>query len=157
MDQPPGPRFRSDGQPAPPVVLRPHLVERTHNLPSELTILVGRAEAIAELRRLLLSTRLLTLTGSGGIGKTRLAVALGQTVVPDYSERVWFVDLSPLRDGDLVSRAVANVLGVREDTTRPPLENLADVVGGRRALLVLDNCEHLVAACAALADGLLRA
>jgi predicted ATPase/DNA-binding CsgD family transcriptional regulator len=110
-----------------------------------------------EAKRLLASARLLTLTGAGGVGKTRLALQVAAEVLGDYSGAVWFVDLAPLQDGAFVPTAMARVLAVNEEPTRPLVETLADVLGARSVLLVLDNCEHLVTACAELADRLLRA
>jgi non-specific serine/threonine protein kinase len=132
------------------------LLERTGNLPAQLTSLVGRAEAIADLRRLLVAARLLTLTGPGGIGKTRLALAVGERVMPDYTDGVWLVELAALADPALVAPTVAAVLSIRE-TERPPLERLTDALRSRVLVVILDNCEHLVRSCAELADGLLRA
>jgi predicted ATPase len=152
--QPPPPQFGSDGQPH-TIALRPRLLERTNNLPSELTSLVGRTEAIAELRRLLVSARLLTLTGPGGIGKTRLALALGQTLLPDYQDGVWLVELAALADPALVAPTAAAAFGIQE-SGMPLLEHLAEVLGRRVMLVVLDNCEHVARGCAELADSLLR-
>jgi predicted ATPase/DNA-binding CsgD family transcriptional regulator len=156
IDQSPHARSRSDGQTAHPDALRPHLLDRRHNLPSEFTSLVGRTEAINELRRLLISTRLLTLTGPGGIGKTRLALALGRTVLPDHPDGVWLVELASLAAPALVAPTTAAVLGIYE-SGGPVLEHLVDVLRPSTMLLVLDNCEHLSRACAELAEHLLRA
>jgi predicted ATPase len=154
MQQPPPPQSRSEGQPH-PIALRPRLLERTNNSPPELTNRVGRSEAIAELRHLLVSGRLLTLTGPGGIGKTRLALALGQTVLPDYPDGVWLVELSPLADAALVAPTAAAVFGIQE-SGRALLEQLAEVLCHRVMLMILDNCEHVAPGCCELADGLLR-
>jgi non-specific serine/threonine protein kinase len=127
------------------------------SLPIALTSFVGREREMAEVRRLLQTARLLTLTGTGGVGKTRLALQVAAQLLGEYPERVWFIDLAPLADGALVARAVAAVLGVQEESTRPLTDTLADVLGLRSGLLLLDNCEHVVEACATLADRLLRA
>jgi len=100
---------------------------------------------------------LLTLTGSGGSGKTRLALAVASEVVGGFEDGVWWVDLAPLSDPELVPQAVGSALGVRETPGRTPTEALGEHPDPNRTLVVLDNCEHLIDACAALADTLLRA
>jgi predicted ATPase len=127
-----------------------------NNLPLQLTGLVGREREISEVGRLLGEARLLTLTGPGGSGKTRLALAVASEVVEEYEDGAWLVELAPLSDPELVPEAVASVLGVREATGSPLLETLADHVRSRTILLVLDNCEHLIEACAGLVEELLR-
>jgi predicted ATPase/DNA-binding CsgD family transcriptional regulator len=133
-----------------------------HNLPLELSSFVGREQEIAEVRRLLVEeeakNRLLTLTGPGGGGKTRLALAVAFEVVEHFDEGgVWWVGLASLSDPDLVPQAVAAALGVREAPGRSLTEMLAEHLRPRKnTLLVLDNCEHLIDACATLADTLLR-
>jgi hypothetical protein len=121
-----------------------------HNLPSALTSFVGREQAIAELRDLLATNRLLTLTGAGGIGKTRLALALSERVVPDYADGVWLVELAALADSNLVPLAVARGLGGPEQAGRAPAASLVDALRRRQLVVVLDNCEHLVQGCAEL-------
>jgi predicted ATPase len=111
---------------------------------------------IEEIERLLAQHRLLTLTGAGGSGKTRLALAVAQEVVRDYEDGAWLVELVPLSDADLVAQAVASVLSVREAPGNSLTETLVDHLGSKEMLLVLDNCEHLIDACASLADTLLR-
>jgi non-specific serine/threonine protein kinase len=128
-----------------------------HNLPAQLTSFVGRSREIGELRQLLSTTRLLTLTGAGGCGKTRLALQVAAELLDQVADGVWVVDLSPLSDADLVKNAVASVLRVQEGSERSLVEVLSDYVRSRRLLLVLDNCEHLIAACAGLAETLLLA
>ena len=130
---------------------------RRDNLPSQPTSFVGRQQSLAQLRALLPNTRLLTLLGSGGVGKTRLALQLAAEVLDHYADGVWAVDLAPLHDLDLVAHQVASALGVREQPGRAILATLVDSLQSRDLLLVLDNCEHLVTACAALADALMRA
>jgi predicted ATPase/DNA-binding CsgD family transcriptional regulator len=127
-----------------------------NNLPFQLTSLVGREREIAEVGRLLTGARLLTLTGPGGSGKTRLALATAADLVEDYEDGVWLVELAPLSDPDLVPQAVASVLGVREVPGTPLVDSLCLYLGARGVLLVLDNCEHLVGACARLAEILLH-
>jgi predicted ATPase/class 3 adenylate cyclase len=130
---------------------------RRDNLPTQLSSFIGRQRSLVELRRLLLSGRLLTLTGPGGIGKTRLALALADSVLPDYADGVWLVELAALQDPSLVPNAVATALSVQEETHSLLQETLIGSLQHRRVLLVLDNCEHLVQACAELAEALLRA
>jgi predicted ATPase/DNA-binding winged helix-turn-helix (wHTH) protein/Tfp pilus assembly protein PilF len=126
------------------------------NLPQVLTSFVGREREIAEIKRLLPTTRLLTLTGTGGIGKTRLAVQAAAEVLDAYRDGVWFVDLAPLTDPARVPSALAQVLGVKESAGSPLLRTLCDYLRAKQLLLVLDNCEHLLGACADLIDTLLR-
>ena len=108
------------------------------------------------MKRLLGETRLLTLTGSGGCGKTRLALAAATDLLEEFEEGVWLVELAPLADPSLVAQAVAATLGVREQPGRWPTQTLSNYLGSKKVLLVLDNCEHLVEACAELAESLLR-
>nr|WP_275424814.1 LuxR C-terminal-related transcriptional regulator [Streptomyces sp. SID13726] len=126
-------------------------------LPAAFTSFVGRQRELAEVRRLLGSARLVTLTGAGGVGKTRLALETAAASARSFPGGVWLVDLAPVRDPALVVEAAAVTLGVVDQGTRPVLELLAAQVSGRRLLMVLDNCEHLVEACAELAQGLLSA
>jgi predicted ATPase len=126
--------------------------------PLVLSSFVGRERKISELERLLADgARLLTLTGRGGSGKTRLALAVSTEVVVRFEDGVWWVELAPIADPDLVPQAVAQVLRVAEVPGRQLTEGIADDLRDLEILLVLDNCEHLVAACARLAEGLLRA
>jgi predicted ATPase len=117
--------------------------------------LAGEAE-LAELRALVGGWRLVTLTGPGGAGKTRLALQVAGGLVGDGRDGVWFADLAPLQEPGLVAVAVADVLGVRPEPGRPVQDTLAEAVAGRNLLVLLDNCEHVLDACAKLADGLLR-
>ncbi|HEY1296537.1 MAG TPA: LuxR C-terminal-related transcriptional regulator [Chloroflexota bacterium] len=126
-------------------------------MPLQLTSFVGRTREFGEARALLRRTRLLTLTGTGGIGKTRLALEVAAGLVADYPEGVWFVDLAPLGDPRLVAGAIAEVGGVSERPGVPTDATLVELLGDRQILLLLDNCEHLVVATAHLADTLLRA
>ncbi|HEY7201013.1 MAG TPA: AAA family ATPase, partial [Candidatus Dormibacteraeota bacterium] len=117
---------------------------RPSNLPAELTSFVGRDAELARIRSLLQRTRLLTLTGAGGTGKTRLALRAAAELLPAFPDGAWLVDLAPLREEAVVSAAVAGALGLRDETGAWPLARLAAYLGDRRLLLVLDNCEHLV-------------
>jgi predicted ATPase/DNA-binding CsgD family transcriptional regulator len=122
----------------------------------ELSSFVGREKERAEVKRLLGETRLLTLTGSGGSGKTRLALAVASELVEGFEDGVWMIELAPLADSSLVAQAVASALGVREQPGRSLTEMLSGYLGSKKLLLVLDNCEHLIEACAELAESLLR-
>ncbi len=135
----------------------PGWAERRHNLPAEVSSFLGRDRELGEVERLLATTRLLTLTGAPGVGKTRLALRVAALAVEEFTDGVWLVELAGLADPTLVPQAVASALGMREQPGRLLVDTLADALRPRRLLLMLDNCEHLVAACALLADGLLRA
>jgi predicted ATPase/class 3 adenylate cyclase len=128
-----------------------------NNLPLQLTSFVGRERELAAVRERLTRHRLLTLTGPGGTGKTRLALQVAADLLPEYPDGVWLVELAALADPALVPQAVAQAVGVREEPGRPLLATLADALRPRRLLLLLDNCEHLLDACARLVDALLRA
>jgi predicted ATPase len=127
-----------------------------NNLPAQASSFIGRDAQLAEVHRLLEGSRLVTLTGAGGAGKTRLGLQAAAGLADGSGDGVWFVDLAPLQDGDLAAAATASVLGIREDPGRPITETLVDAVGDRSLLVLLDNCEHLIDACAKLADALLR-
>ena len=127
-----------------------------HNLPQQLTSFVGRGNEIAQITQMLSSTRLLTLTGAGGCGKTRLALQVAATVLDQYPDGVWFVELAPLSDPTLIVQAVAKALEVQEQTGKDLAETLVERLGSRRQLLLLDNAEHLLDACARLAEHLLQ-
>ena len=126
-------------------------------LPNALTPTVGREADLTALASLLARTRLLTLTGVGGVGKTRLAIETARTVQNDYADGVWLVELAALADPMLVPQTAAKAFGIAEQPGRPLLETLADVLQTRRVLMVLDNCEHLLDACAELVERLLTA
>ena len=128
-----------------------------HNLRIPLTSFIGREREVAEVTQLIANTRLLTLTGAGGCGKTRLALTTAAGLVAAYPDGVWLVELAALTDAALAPHAVAAALGVREEAQRPLIATLAEALHAKRLLLVLDNCEHLIAACAALAQTLLGA
>ena len=132
-----------------------------NNLPASRSVLVGREREIAEVGRALSSTRILTLTGAGGAGKTRLALEVARHIVDahpgDYPDGVWLVELASLSDGKLVPQAVAAALGVRERPGQPYIDTLVEFLRSRRMLLVLDNCEHLIEDCARLVDTLVDA
>ncbi|MBV9355308.1 MAG: helix-turn-helix domain-containing protein [Chloroflexi bacterium] len=131
--------------------------QRLAGLPLRRTELIGREVDLQRLQELVLTTpgRLVTLTGSGGCGKTSLGLELARRLVDRFPDGAWLVDLTPLADPLLVSQAVASTLGVREGPDRPLLDAVVAYLGPKYSLLVLDNCEHLVAACAGLVERLL--
>lgn len=129
----------------------------THNLPSQLSSFIGREQEIEAARRMLGGMRLLTLTGTGGAGKTRLALQVAAELIEDFPDGVWLVELAPLRDPHLLPQTVAAVLGLGEEGgDRTLAQTLADALRRKSLLVVWDNCEHLVDACAHLAERLLR-
>jgi predicted ATPase/class 3 adenylate cyclase/DNA-binding CsgD family transcriptional regulator len=128
-----------------------------HNLPVQLTSFIGREAEMAELHRLLSDNRLVTLTGAGGAGKTRLALQVAAEMLTEFPAGVWQVDLAPLTDPTVVTIAVARALGLPDEPGRSTVETLIGFVEDRQALVLLDNCEHLLDACAALIEELLRA
>ncbi|MFC9555190.1 ATP-binding protein [Rhodococcus sp. NPDC056960] len=136
--------------------MTPAVRGKVGNLPVELTSFVGRRRELTEVKRLLSVARLVTLTGIGGVGKTRLALRVAADSRRAFDDGVWLVELGELRDTDLVVDTVAAVLGLREESARAPLEVLTEYLADRRLLLVLDNCEHLVEAAATLTQTLLR-
>ncbi len=123
--------------------------------PEEFSSFVGRTLEVGELRDLLRTMRAVTLCGAGGIGKSRLALRLLDAVAADFPDGAWFVEVSDLRQPEHVVPSVAAVIGVDEEPGRPLLDTLADSLRHRRVLLVLDNCEHLIDACASLCQRLL--
>jgi non-specific serine/threonine protein kinase len=134
----------------------PSRVRQRHNLPAERTSFVGRERALAQLRRLVGGDRLLTISGPGGCGKTRTALRLAAALADRYPDGVWLAELAALTDAADVPRAVAAALGVEEQDGAAGAALIA-ALAGKRLLLLLDNCEHLLDGCAALADRLLRA
>ena len=126
------------------------------NLPAQVSSFIGREVELAAVRALVGVSRLVTLTGAGGAGKTRLGLQVAAGLLDGTGDGVWFADLAPLGEADLVAVTVAEVLGVRLEPGRPVADTVAGAVGGRSLLVVLDNCEHLIGACAKLADALLR-
>ena len=128
---------------------------RPNNLPIQLTSFVGREREIIEVKRLLGAARLVTLTGSGGAGKTRLALQVAADVAEDYPDGVWLVECAPVADPALVPKTVASAMDVPEQPSREITDTLVDVLRPKALLLVLDNCEHLLAACRELSARLL--
>ena len=129
---------------------------RPYNLPRQLTTFVGRQHEIGDAKRILATTPLLTLTGPGGVGKTRLAIEIAGELLDEFEEGIWFVDLGTLTDPTFVVPAIATAVGVPPAPGQPMLETLTAHLRGRRVLLVLDNCEHLLEVTARAVDALLR-
>jgi len=127
-----------------------------NNLPAQLSAFIGRERELSELRPLVESSRLVTLTGAGGSGKTRLALQVAAELLDGSGDGVWLVELAPVLDEGAVPLAVAQALGITSQAGRPALESLIDALAPQRMLIVLDNCEHLIGACAKLADAVLR-
>jgi len=133
------------------------LASTPNNLSQQLNSFVGREREMREIRALLGAHRLVTLLAMGGIGKSRLSVQLAAEVLDEYADGVWLVELAPLSDVQEVAQTVATVMGVKEEVGRPVTDALVRFVRDRQLLLVLDNCEHLIRACADLAKQLLKA
>ena len=127
-----------------------------HNLPGQATSFVGRAGQLSQIRGLLAAARLVTLTGAGGVGKTRLAVQAASGLVEASGDGVWLAELAAFTDPGLVAPAVAAAVGVEEAPDRAVLDTLIEALHAKDILLVLDNCEHVISACRSLADALLR-
>jgi non-specific serine/threonine protein kinase len=149
-------RRRPQRIPATPAETPPPRLGRSisHNLPVQVTSFIGREREIAEVKHLLSDTHLLTLTGAGGCGKSRLALQVASELLQDYADGVWLAQLASLADPAFVPQTIASVLRVPEQPGRPVTETLAHALSFKSLLLVLDNCEHLLSACAELADAL---
>jgi predicted ATPase/DNA-binding SARP family transcriptional activator/DNA-binding CsgD family transcriptional regulator len=144
---------------SPPVGYRPEepSAARRHNVPVARSSFVGRERELVEVKRELSMTRLLTLTGAGGSGKTRLALEVIRDMVGAYLDGIWVVELAPLSEPELVPQAVASALGVREKPSRPLIDDLTNYLWKKDLLLVLDNCEHVIGAAAYITEALLSA
>ncbi len=133
------------------------IAEIPNNLPQQITSFVGRERELREVKTLLGRVRLVMLLGMGGLGKTRLSLQVGLEVMHQYPDGVWFLDLAPIRDAALVVGEAAQVLGVREEPGHDLLQTVCSHLKGRRVLLIVDNCEHLMQASAHLCNAILRA
>ncbi len=130
--------------------------EPTTNLPAQVSSFIGRGQELSDLRALLASSRLVTVTGAGGCGKTRLGLQVAAELADGSGDGVWLVDLATVTGEDAVAPAICQTLGVTAQLERPALEALADALAPQAMLLVLDNCEHLIGGCAKTADAILR-
>ena len=140
---------------ATPTVPSPQAI--AHNFPKPLTSLVGRTQELDQIGRLLANHRLITLTGAGGSGKTRLAIAVARELADTFEQGAWWIDLSPLTEAHLVAQTLLQTLGLTPSATTAPLAQVIDHLAGQQCLLVLDNCEHLLATCAPMVETLLQA
>jgi len=132
-------------------------IKQKSNLPLDLTRFIGREREIAEVKRLLKQHRLVTLTGVGGTGKTRLSLQVAREMQDGFADGVWVVELSTIFEKDQVIRAVAAVLDVREKINQPLMESIVEFLKPRELLIIMDNCEHLISTCAGFAGTLLSA
>nr|WP_156686025.1 LuxR family transcriptional regulator [Mycobacterium sp. Marseille-P9652] len=139
----------------PPLRIRENV--SAQHLPLQLTSFVGRENEMAEVREVLANNRLVTLTGAGGVGKTRLATQVASSVADAYEDGAWYVDLAPITDPGLVPLTVARALGLPDQPGRSAEKSVLQFIGGRHMLVVVDNCEHLLDASATLITALLEA
>jgi predicted ATPase/class 3 adenylate cyclase len=128
-----------------------------HNLSAQTTTFIGREQAIAEVKQELEKHRLVTLTGSGGTGKTRLSLQVAADLLDHFQHGIWFIELAPLTNPDLIPQTILSAIGIQEQSGRLPLDTLKEYLQDKPALILLDNCEHLVSAIAPVADKLLSA
>jgi predicted ATPase/class 3 adenylate cyclase len=128
----------------------------SHNLPAQVTSFIGRAKEIDEVKKLVNEHRIVTLTGSGGAGKSRLGLQVAKESLPQFSDGVWLAELAPITDPSLIPQTLLSIFNLREDSHRSTLEILIDYLRTKTILFVLDNCEHLIDACAQLSESLLH-
>jgi len=129
---------------------------RPNNLPVQLTSFIGREEEMKHVKNLLKQTHLLTLTGSGGSGKTRLALQVAADVIDDFANGVWFVELAQLSDPNIILQEIGSALGLKGEGMSNLIDTIIEFLREKELLLILDNCEHLISECARVADALLR-
>ena len=137
--------------------LRVRNVVASHNLPAQLTSFVGRQAQMAELRQLFSSNRLVTLTGAGGAGKTRVAIEVAAQLTADFGHGIWYVDLAPIANSAVVPVTTARTLGLPDQPGLSTVDTIVRFFGSKTMLLLLDNCEHLLDACGAMVVELLGA
>lgn len=130
--------------------------ESVGNLPVKLSDFIGREREAGEVRKLLSDHRLVTLTGAGGSGKTRLSIKVANKLLNEFEEGIWFIRFAPLSDSELVPQAIASTLGVRETKKQPIVDGLVEHIKDHHSLLIFDNCEHLIDTCAQLTEMLLQ-
>ena len=128
-----------------------------HNIPAQMTSFIGRKKEMAEIKQILLEHRLVTLTGSGGVGKSRLSLRVGSECLDQFPNGVWLMELAPVTNPALIPQTLLSIFNLREDSHRDGLEILIDYLRDKSLLLVLDNCEHLIEICAQISETLLRA
>ena len=141
---------------ATPVETKIESIAPLNNLPSEFSTFIGREHQLDQITNLIKKHRLITLVGAGGIGKTRLAVQVGQKLLDGFPNGVWFIALDSLSDPDLVPQTVASVFDIRESPDNPLMDKLIEFLQPKSSLLILDNCEHLLEACAHLVTVILK-
>ena len=140
-----------------PISAEPGFAAPATNLPQPVTELIGRDDSLLEILRLAVSHRLVTLTGAGGIGKTRLALAAAHRLLPQFSDGVWIVELASLTDSSFVPVAISTAVGLEFADGAVTAERVANALSGKKMLLVLDTCEHVIEAAALAAEALVRA
>ncbi len=151
------PVFPAIGQPASQAQAEaPSVASRPHGLPRQLTSFIRREAEIADIKTRLASYRLVTLIGPGGVGKTRMALEVGYDLLPHARDGAWFVELGPLDDPKLVGETLCSIIGVQAQGSRSAIENAVGYLREKNALLILDNCEHLIEAAARLVEALLQ-
>jgi len=129
----------------------------SHNLPTQLTSFIGRDHEISEITKLITEHRVLTLTGSGGTGKTRLSLQVAAELLEKFDHGIWFVELAPLADPDLIPQTILSAIGINEQAGKTPIEILKEYLREKKSMIVLDNCEHLIEASAKVMNTLLNA
>jgi len=127
-----------------------------HNLPSQITTFIGREKEMQTTKDMISGHRLVTLTGAGGCGKTRLACEVAIQLVSDFEDGVWFVDLAPISNEDLVTKEISEALKITEVPNQPFIDTLIDKIKDQNLLIILDNCEHLIKSCAEVAGKLMQ-